>query len=98
MPAHVLLCLYVNHGTLQCSALAGFVDEKLKYSPQSFLFNLRSHPLMPEYRQCTTIGTFDSAQMEFLYFLFVMVMSFILPFIIMLYSYVVIVCVISRSV
>ena len=53
---------------------------------------------MPEYRQCTTIGTFDSAQMEFLYFLFVMVMSFILPFIIMLYSYVVIVCVISKSV
>ena len=53
---------------------------------------------MPEYRQCTTIGTFDSAQMEFLYFLFVMVMSLILPFIIMLYSYVVIVCVISRSV
>ena len=53
---------------------------------------------MPEYRQCTTIGTFHSAQMEFLYFLFVMVMSLILPFIIMLYSYVVIVCVISRSV
>ena len=52
---------------------------------------------MPEYKQCTTIGSFDSALMEFLYFLFVMVMSLILPFIIMLYSYLVIIWVISRS-
>ena len=52
---------------------------------------------MPEYKQCTTIGTFDSALMEFLYFLFVMVMSLVLPFIIMLYSYLVIIFVISRS-
>ena len=52
---------------------------------------------MPEYRQCTTIGSFDTALQEFLYFLFVMVMSLILPFIIMLYSYLVIIWVISRS-
>ena len=51
---------------------------------------------MPEYKQCTTIGTFDSKTTEFLYFLFVMIMSLILPLIIMVGSYFTIVWVISR--
>ena len=51
---------------------------------------------MPEYKQCTTIGTFDSNTTEFLYFLFVMIMSLILPLIIMVGSYFTIVWVISR--
>ena len=30
---------------------------------QSFIFQLKSHPLKPDYEQCTTIGFFDSASM-----------------------------------
>ena len=51
---------------------------------------------MPDYRQCTTIGTFHSNTTEFLYFLFVMTMSLILPLIIMIGSYLTIVWVICR--
>ena len=51
---------------------------------------------MPEYKQCTTIGTFDSNTIEFLYFFFVMIMSLILPLIIMVGSYFTIVRVIFR--
>ena len=28
--------------------------------PQSFVFQLKTHPLRPEYEQCTTIGNFGS--------------------------------------
>ena len=51
---------------------------------------------MPDYRQCTTIGTFHSNTTELLYFLFVMTMSLILPLIIMIGSYLTIVWVICR--
>jgi len=51
---------------------------------------------MTDYRQCTTIGTFHSNTTEFLYFLFVMTMSLILPLIIMIGSYLTIVWVICR--
>ena len=51
---------------------------------------------MPDYRQCTTIGTFHSNTTELLYFLFVMTMSLILPLVIMIGSYLTIVWVICR--
>ena len=29
---------------------------------QCFVFRVRSHPLYPEYKQCTTIGTFQTPE------------------------------------
>ena len=29
--------------------------------PQSFIFTIRSHPLVPDYHQCTSIGSFETS-------------------------------------
>ena len=82
---------------------------------QSFFFELRSHPLVSSYWQCTTIGSFSSHVLvnfllsikritlfdnfqcqEMSYFLFVLLMTLVLPVILMLGSYLTIILLIYR--
>ena len=80
--------------------------------PHSYLFHLVSHPLVRDYIQCSLIGSFSSVNMvtigrlswyiqfffqEFLYFLFVVSMTFIIPLLIMVGSYITIVIMIYKQ-
>ena len=81
--------------------------------PQTFIFQLKKHPLKTDYWQCTTIGYFESHTMvrlfltmlnlivffpkEFLYFIFVSTLTWLLPLLVMLGSYLTIIVIIYRS-
>ena len=80
---------------------------------QSFVFRLKSHPIISEYWQCTTIGYFESDNKvhlsdhhvltlgfinnkEFLYFMFVFTMTWLLPLVVMITTYVTIIIIIYK--
>merc|ERR1719318_2139452 len=64
--------------------------------PQSFIFSVKSHPMEPDYLQCTTIGSFEEEISELCYFIFVFSLTWLLPLLVMLMSYLAIFVIIYR--
>ncbi|TRY76820.1 hypothetical protein TCAL_03506 [Tigriopus californicus] len=55
--------------------------------PQCWVFHLQYHPDHPWYGQCVTFGSFESRHGEFLYFFMGMIFLYILPLLVILFTY-----------
>ncbi|XP_023331687.1 gonadotropin-releasing hormone II receptor [Eurytemora carolleeae] len=68
--------------------IASYIMAPLCALPQIFRFSKKPHPSLNDYYQCTTIGNYETEEMDLAYFMYFFTMSWLLPLTVMVYCYI----------